>query len=498
MTRRPVGTFCLVLHTHLPWLAHAGSWPVGEEWLYQAWAQSYLPVTSLLQKFADEGRQDVVTLGVTPVVAAQLDDQYCLAQFHHWLGDWQARAEGLAARLPEAAAYEFAQASRALSTFETRWRNGGSPVLRSLADAGVVELLGGPLTHPFQPLLEERIAHFALASGLDDAVMRFGARPHGIWAPECAYAPGLEELYARNGVAHFVLDGPTLIAGHAHDESATRSAWTVGDSSVVAFGRDLSVTYRVWSPRRGYPGGRYYRDFHTFDHASGFRLSRVTSVRTPPEVKRPYDPDLALASLEHDVDDFVSAVRARLIEHDGGIVVCAYDTELFGHWWHEGPDFLELALRKLPEAGVRVTTLTRAIEEGAVAGRVDPSAGSWGSGKDWHVWTGEPVADMVAESQRLQKELLDLVESARTRQPEHDQLVREALLALASDWSFMVSKDSAPDYARRRFAEHVARFRRLADAIRHDRGSEVAGELALVDGPFGHLDARLLWHDRAR
>ena len=136
----PVGTFCLVLHSHLPWLAHHGRWPVGEEWLYQAWAHSYLPVVDVVERLAGEGRRDLLTLGVTPVLAAQLDDPHCLRGVHDWLGGWLLRAHGAAPRLPDLAADEHRRATVALELFETRWRHGGSPLLRGLADAGAVEL----------------------------------------------------------------------------------------------------------------------------------------------------------------------------------------------------------------------------------------------------------------------------------------------------------------------------------------------------------------------
>src|SRR4051812_27601231 len=443
---KPVGTCCVVLHTHLPWLAHHGAWPVGEEWLYQAWGASYLPVVDLLERLAAEGRTDLLTLGVTPVVAAQLDDPYCLRQFHTWLGFWQTRAEGLAGRRDEhlrtLGGYEFGQATRALASFESRWVHGASPVLRGLADTGVVELLGGPATHPFTPLLEQRVARAQLDVGLEDGVRRFGHRPAGIWAPECGYRPGLEQLYAAAGVQRFVVDGPTLVGGarhrtHAHDNVATGDAWTAGDSDVVVFGRDLDVTYRVWSPRRGYPGGRHYRDFHTFDHASGFHPARVTSPRTPPEEKAPYDPAAGRAAVAADAEDFVDCVRRRLLELADargrpGVVVVAYDTELFGHWWHEGPLFLETVLRRMPDAGVHVTTLRQAAQSGAVAGRVDLPEGSWGSGKDWRVWDGGQVRDLVDASKVVQRRLLDVVDKQvlahGPRRHDLDQLAREAFL----------------------------------------------------------------------
>ncbi|MCU0265309.1 MAG: DUF1957 domain-containing protein [Actinomycetia bacterium] len=491
----PVGTCCVVLHTHLPWLAHHGAWPVGEEWLHQAWATAYLPVVEVLDRMAAEGRTDLLTLGVTPVLAAQLDDAYVLEEFHTWLGFWQVRAEGLAGRDP--GPYEYAAATHARELFESRWRHGASPVLRSLVDAGAIELLGGPATHPFQPLLDERVARFGLAVGLDDAQLRLGHRPEGIWAPECAYRPGLEELYAAAGVQRFLVDGPTLLGVGA----SPADAWTVGGTDVVAFGRDLEVTYRVWSPRKGYPGGPWYRDFHTFDHGSGFRPARVTSSRTPPQEKAPYDPGRAAAAAADDARDFVNTVRRRLTDLASsrggrpGLVVVAYDTELFGHWWHEGPAFLEAVLRLLPEAGVRLTTLRGAVAAGHVAGAVSPGPGSWGSGKDWRVWGGPQVADVVAENARLQKRLLDAVGAHRSpgvRRSDLDQLVRDALLALSSDWAFMVSKDSAAGYARDRFDGHLAAFESLAKAVDAGRGARLAATQRQTDGPFGHLDARLL------
>jgi 1,4-alpha-glucan branching enzyme len=496
----PAGTFCLVLHTHLPWVAHAGAWPVGEEWLHQAWSHSYLPVVRVLERLAAEGRRDLLTLGVTPVIAAQLDDPYCLAEFHTWLGTWAARAEGLAGRrerhLRELAAYEHRAATSAIAEFESRWACGTSPVLRGLVDAGTVELLGGPATHPFLPLLDERLATFQLATGLDDAALRLGLRPEGIWAPECGYRPGLEQRYADLGVRHFLVDGPTL-----HGD--TGQARTVGDTGVVVFGRDLEVTYRVWSPRRGYPGGKHYRDFHTFDHPSGFRPARVTSAHTAPERKAPWVPQAAAAAVDADAEDFVSVVRGRLDrlagERDGrpGLVVAAYDTELFGHWWHEGPAWLEQVLRLLPQAGVRVTTLAGAVEAGHVGGPVELPAGSWGSGKDWGVWDGAHADDLNAASRVVQERLLAVVgkqaRAGTARRDDLDQLAREAMLVTSSDWAFCVAKDSAADYARGRAAAHAERFHRLADRIESGRAADrLTTELRALDGPFGHLDARAL------
>jgi 1,4-alpha-glucan branching enzyme len=479
------GTFCLVLHSHLPWLAHQGGWPVGEEWLYQAWAHSYLPVVDLLERFAAEGRRDVLTLGVTPVLAAQLDDPYSLRGVHDWLGNWQLRAQYAGRRLADLSAYEHRQSAWALEKFETRWRHGFSPLLRPLVDSGTVELLGGPATHPFQPLLDPRLRAFALRTGLEDTALRIGSTPEGIWAPECGYAPGMEVGYAAAGVRRFVVDGPSLNG----DTSAAR---TVGDSDVVCFGRDLEVSYRVWSPQVGYPGDPAYRDFHTYDHPTGLKPSRVTGVDVAPEDKEPYEPAAAALVVQRHAADFVDAVVRRLRdlkERHGrpSLVVAAYDTELYGHWWHEGPAWLEAVLRALPLAGVRVTTLRGALEAGHLGGRVDLPPSSWGAGKDWGTWAGPQVSDVVHGNAEVQRELLALDFDGVVRDPVLDQAVREALLALSSDWAFMITKNSASDYARYRAKVHAERFRELVSG----RGDGArAAELRLLDGPFGHLDAR--------
>jgi 1,4-alpha-glucan branching enzyme len=483
----PVGTFCLVLHSHLPWLAHHGRWPVGEEWLYQSWAHSYLPVVDVLERLAAEGRRDLLTLGVTPVLAAQLDDPYSLRGVHDWIGGWLLRAHEAASRLPELGAHEHRAATAALELFERRLRHGASPVLRGLSDAGAVELLGGPATHPFAPLLEPPVRAFALATGLADARLRRGAAPAGIWAPECGYAPGMEREYADAGVARFLVDGPAV-----HGDTAF--ARPVGDSGVLAFARDLDVTYRVWSPRAGYPGGRDYRDFHTYDHPSGLKPARVTGRSVPPHEKAPYDPARAAAAVARDAADFVSVVRDRLVrlreEHGRpALTVAAFDTELFGHWWHEGPAWLEAVLRALPGAGVRVTTLAGAVEHGLVGDAVELPPSSWGSGKDWRVWAG--VEDLVALNERVQKALLSVPRGGPARDPLRDALAQEALLALSSDWAFMVTKDSAAGYARDRAHAHAARVDELA-ALLHAGRRGAAGHRVREwpAHPFGHVDAR--------
>ncbi|MCX4095265.1 glycoside hydrolase family 57 protein [Nocardia sp. alder85J] len=495
------GQFTLVLHSHLPWLAHHGRWPVGEEWLYQSWAATYIPLARVLGRLAAEGRSHLLSFGVTPVLAAQLDDPHSLAGMHHWLGNWQLRAdEAAAAGRIALGRYEHEQAAAALADFETRWRHGGSPVWRALLAAGTIELLGGPLAHPFQPLLDPRLRAFELTEGLADAHHRWGHTPAGIWAPECGFTPGMEAGYAAAGVTHFMVDGPALRG----DTTLGRPVW---DSEVVAFGRDLQVSYRVWSPKSGYPGHAAYRDFHHYDHGTGLKPARVTGKQIAGPDKAPYDPELAAAAVRRDVDDFVATVRRRLLAESErlgrpALVVAAFDTELFGHWWHEGPQWLEQVLRALPEAGVTVGTLADARANGYVGEPVPLADSSWGSGKDWRVWAGDQVRDLVdlnADIVRLALDTLDksAAETGRAglRDRVADQLLREAILTVSSDWAFMVSKDSAAGYARDRAHQHAHAVRELAAALAAGhpaRARDLAAGWAAADGLFPALDARRL------
>ncbi|MFC4374999.1 1,4-alpha-glucan branching protein domain-containing protein [Nocardia halotolerans] len=492
------GQFTLVLHSHLPWLAHHGRWPVGEEWLYQSWAASYLPLVRVLKNLAAEGRSHLLSLGITPVLAAQLDDPHCLAGMHHWLGNWQLRADEASMSGNVALGrHEHRLAATALTEFERDWRHGGSPVWRSLIDAEAIELLGGPLAHPFQPLLDARMRQFQLTEGLADAQLRWGTTPTGIWAPECGYTPGMEQGYDAAGVTHFMVDGPSLRG----DTSLGRP---VRDADVLAFGRDLQVSYRVWSPKQGYPGQAAYRDFHHYDHATGLKPARVTGKTVAGPDKAPYDPELAAEAVTRDVADFVETVRTRLIEESARIgrpalVVAAFDTELFGHWWHEGPQWLEQVLRALPAAGVNVGTLADARAGGYVGEPVQLNDSSWGSGKDWRVWAGDQVADLVelnADVVRLALDTLDKVRrDGSLHDPVADQLLREAILTVSSDWAFMVSKDSAAGYARDRAHEHAHAVRELAEAIgagQFAKATRLAAGWNAADGFFPGLDARRL------
>jgi 1,4-alpha-glucan branching enzyme len=504
------GAVAVVLHSHLPWLRRNGVFPVGEEWLYQSWSESYLPLLDVLERLAADGLRDLLTLGITPVLAEQMVDPHLLRGFHGWLGrrlldlEWTASASPAhdRAALHDVWAHHRRRQARLLERFESGLLDEGlvAPFAR-LADAGVVELLGGPATHPYLPLAADAsLIRGQVEAGLAVSAATTGRRPTGVWTPECGYRPagpvgdptappqhvlpdgtpilrpgaaalpGLESFWAEAGVDHLVLDGPTLArAVGAPDRDWGRTGgdlpqvgdpldvldgpvW-VGDADVAAFGRNLAVSYAVWNPHGGYPADPWYRDFHAVDHHGGFKSWRVTD--TASWAKQPYDPAAAAARAAAHAEDFVALLHRHLDPRPAGATaVAAYDTELLGHWWYEGPAWLEAVLRRVAaDPALRTTTLRARLDAAEPARRLRLPESSWGWGKGHAAWVSESTRWMWQELRAAEQRFAALPEG-----PARRAAWRQLTLLQASDWPFMVAREQSPQYAIERVKGHLSRF----------------------------------------
>lgn len=515
-----------VLHAHLPWVRRNGTYPAGEQWLFEAWSESYLPLLLACERLAAGGARDVLTLGITPVLAEQMDDPYLLAEFHGWLGrrlldlEYTVSRYGAAdrRRLADVWSHHWRRQAALLEVVESRFLGDGlTAAFRALADAGVIELLAGPATHPCLALVDDAaLLRGQLASGLAVAQRHLGDRPdrpRGVWTPECAYRPagtvadptvapvsleggaprlartahelpGLEAFWSDAGVDHLVLDGPTLArAAGARERDWGSSGGDVvapgdpldvldapvliGDSDVSAFGRNLAVSYAVWSPFGGYPADPAYRDFGAVDLEGGFKSWRVTARERMD--KQPYEPvaarERAVAHAEH----FVALAARHLAPRpDTALVVAAYDAELFGHWWYEGPIWLETVLRRLAETPkLCPTTLASALERRPPDRRLALPESSWGIGKGFGAWVTERTRGLWTALRQAERAFVALPPDA----PGRNLAWRELTLAQASDWPFLLVRDQSAHYAQQRVAAHLARF---AAACRGDDFASIA------------------------
>ncbi len=503
-----------MLHGHLPWVRRHGTYPCGEEWLYQTVSESVLPLLGVLERLAADGQRDVLTLGLTPVLAEQLADRYLLDELHGWLGRRLLDLQGTVSRSPgwdrahlgDTWSHHWQRQAALLAQVEGGLLATGLVApFAALARAGVVQLLGGPATHPYLPLLADAATiRGQLADGLATSRRLTGLPARGVWTPECAYRPagsvadptvepfevvrdgtpvlrrrdvalpGLETFWAEAGVDHLVLDAPTLaraVGAPPRDWSATAGAieapggpldvldapvW-IGDGDVAAFGRNLAVSYAVWNPHGGYPTDPWYRDFYAIDAEGGFKSWRVTDRANP--AKRPYDPQAAAARADAHAREFVALLHRQAAGRPrGSVVVAAYDLELFGHWWYEGPRWLESVLRLLHDDPVlQPTTLQRALEEVPPRRRLALPESSWGWGKGHAAW--------VTERTRWFWQALDAAQAAFAIVPPgraRDAAWRQLTLAQASDWAFEIAKGGAAGYATGRARQHLAAVHALA------------------------------------
>jgi 1,4-alpha-glucan branching enzyme len=523
-----------VLHAHLPWVRRNGTYPAGEQWLFEAWSESYLPLLDVLERQAAAGARDVLTLGLTPVLVEQMADPALLADFHGWLGrrllDLEYTVSRYGAsdrkRLRGVWSHHWRRQSALLEQVESRFlRTGLLAPFRALADAGVIELLGGPATHPCLALADDpRMVRRQIATGLAVHERHLGARPRGVWTPECAYRPagtvidptgrptgpgpdgvplpartaralpGLEDFWAEAGADHLVLDGPTLARGAGagdRDWSAAAGAlpppgdvldvldapvW-IGDSDVAAFGRNLAVSYAVWSPLGGYPADPAYRDFSAVDLEGGFKSWRVTALDRWD--KQPYEPVAASERAVAHAEEFVRLAARHLGPRpDGAVVVAAYDAELLGHWWYEGPRWLACVLDRLSGSRLRPTTLAAALERRPPARRLRLPESSWGSGKGFAPWVCDATRPLWTALRATEARVAALPADA----PGRDVAWRQLALAQASDWPFLIARDQSARYAWERFLGHVERCERAC------RGEDLQA-LAARDDPWGSVAA---------
>ena len=218
----------------------------------------------------------------------------------------------------------------------------------------------------------------------------------------------------------------------------------------------------------------------------------MTGSGVPPQDKALYDPERARRALADDVEDFVATLMRRFADIEAtsgspGLVVAGYDTELFGHWWHEGVDWLEQLVLRLAAENVTTSTLAGALDRHPPTKPVYPERGSWGLGKGLDVWEGPAVAGMLDGQRWAQRELTHAVAAAQQgpgRDPWLDALAEEVLLTCASYWPFMVSHDSSPHYARSRLDAHLA-------AVDHRLHHRRLTDDDPTHRPFGSVDARL-------
>jgi len=541
--------FVLALHSHLPWVLHHGRWPHGSDWLTEAAVDTYLPLVEALEALSEEGIPCPVTLGVTPVLANQLAHDAFRSELTAFLtqrieacdeavATFRTEAAPHLVRLAEYWRHRLARLSRTFQRLD-----GDIPgALRRFEAAGRLELMSSAATHGFLPLLaRDESVRFQLLLGRAEHRRIFGRPPRGCWLPECAYrgagpwrphpsAPdtgdrvGLEEHLrtadfrwfftdshqARAGRSLSLYGDPDFPAGRVGaDDTATDRpgerlpyrAYLVspraGAAPVHALVRDPASTRTVWSRSEGYPGDGGYLEFHKIRWPGGLKFWRVTGRGVDLGGKEPYDVNIGRARAWRDGRHFAEALRAvaeDVAPRGGRVIAAPFDTELFGHWWFEGVDFLADTYRALAAHPTIHPATGSAHLAGQLSGpAVDLADGSWGANGDYSMWLGPQTAWTWELLWRLEIAFWRVAPHALDDPATHQvlaQAARELLLAQSSDWQFIISTGAAGDYAEARFLGHCRALEELIAGLEPERRGDLAAtlrraaELRLLDDPF--------------
>jgi 1,4-alpha-glucan branching enzyme len=433
-----VGDLAIVLHSHMPYVEGFGTYPFGEEWLFDAVIRSYLPLLAVARN---------LTMTVTPVLADQLEDRAAAERLRRFLVDWRVgAAEADMDQVPSecrvACAAELQRYRHALELLDEA---GGDPLrpFQEAAAEGRVALIPSAATHAVLPLLATRSGlRLQLDAGLRSHRRRFGWNG-GFWLPECAYVPGLERRLAEHGVEWFCVDQS------AHEEDSLDALTPVTtEAGPVALPIDWEAIQWLWS-LEGYPSDPAHAQF-AGKSLRGVRLWKVGGGA--------YDPAAAEAAATRQAGEFLTAVVRRLGDFAAqrqrrGLLVFAIDTELLGHWWSEGATWLREVLDRAAAVGIRLVTVPQALAEHKPVTR-PLRASTWGEGKDLRTWDSPEVADLAWGARRLELRLLRALAQG-LRGPAASRAARQLLASQASDWAFLDKRGQAGDYAYRRATDHA-------------------------------------------
>jgi len=520
------GFFSLVLHAHLPYIHHPEfDFFLEEDWLFEAITETYIPLLQVFERLSKDGIHFRITISLTPTLLAMLDDSLLKIKYRKHLNNLIALAKieikrtNFDKKLNNVARMYLNHFNSCYDTFFNKYNGDIINEFKRFKELGNIEIITSAATHGYLPILNftPKAVSAQIKTAVHDFKRYFGEFPNGIWLPECGFIPGFDEILNEADLKFFFLDAHGVVFGNPRPTFGNYAPIKC-PSGIHAFARDLETSKMVWSQEHGYPGDLYYREFYRdigFELSeddlkpflregeirknTGIKYYRITDRST--HEKMIYDPVIARQRACEHAEHFF---RERLSQVIGlkremkkkPIIVSTYDAELFGHWWYEGPIFIEQLFRKMHSAKSQLLAITpyEYLQMYPVNQMITPASSSWGD-KGYHEfwlnssndWTYPHLYEAGVRMNELALRFKNINNNLKRR--ALSQAARELMLAQSSDWSFIMKTGTTVKYATNRFRNHIARFFKIYDELMADSINEQwLEELEFKDNIFPEID----------
>ena len=489
-----LGKLAIVLHAHLPYVRKNEKNSLEEDWLFQAILECYIPLLKVLESSKKQDPNNTkLTLSLSPTLLSLLQNQQIQQKFSCWIETRLEFMRGLS--LNEQCASEFLL--RNIKNSYLYWEKCSGDLIERFKNLNITEnldIITCAATHGYLPILRENPETVLgqIKTAIRSHEIIFGKRPLGIWLPECAYYENLDEILFNCGIRYAVLDGHGILNGSPRPRYGVYAP-ICSKRGVAFFGRDSESTLPVWSSKEGYPGNPLYREFHKdlgwelpvselqkkgipTSRPLGLKFYRITNNKDSLDKKEFYIEDEAIKKVEEHADNYLLS-RSKQLKNLSlsssfePLLIAPFDAELFGHWWYEGPKFIENILNKSTKYSIKLTNLKEILLQKPNLQICDPSPSSWGQGGYHNYWLNDTNAWIVPEITKAGSVFVELSSKELCDQfPIRllKQAARELLLAESSDWSFILRAGTTTELAKERIDRHLFRFWKLIDMIKNN------------------------------
>jgi 1,4-alpha-glucan branching enzyme len=524
------GKFILMLHAHLPFINHP-DFPqfMEERWLFEGITETYIPLLKVFERLEKDGVNFKLAMSITPPLMEMFANKDLKRKYEGYMNKLIELADKEVERTKNENALKHKMAKYYREDYGNilEYFNAvDGDLTKAFAyfqSKGNLQIITCNATHGFLPLMMHipQNVNAQIEVGVNAYEKHVGQKPDGIWLAECGYEPGLDKYLKRHGLSFFFVDSHGLWFGDpAPAYGVYRPVMT--EEGVFVFARDPESSQQIWSADVGYPGDSRYREFYRdigFDREedyikpyidgsgercnTGIKYHKITSKENDLNSKDLYDIDEAHEAVKEHARDFINKKRDQvtklLKEFDGvsPVITAPFDAELFGHWWYEGPLFIEQMFREMNEAEeLNPYTPREVIDTIDSVQIVTPATSTWGANGYNEVWLNGSNEWIYRHLDNAAENMINLAskhyQAKGLQERVLNQMARELLLAQSSDWAFIMTTGTTVEYAVNKTKTHLNRFRELKKELENDNIDEnKLKTLEWIDSIFDDIDFRV-------